>query len=138
MFCYLPANMISLGALPQDKLKNGASLYNLTRDLGGAIALATIGTIMTHRMNFHWNRLIEDVNPARPIVQHFLDAQTNYFAPLIPGDPSRAAIHMLGNIVHREALVMTFNDVIMLLGGMFVIGLLMMPLVRRPRSPMVR
>ena len=136
MFCYLPANMISLGALPQDKLKNGASLYNLTRDLGGAIALATIGTIMTNRLNFHWSRLIEHVNPARPVVQQFLDTQSIRLAPMIPGDPNRAAIRMLGNLVYREALVLTFNDVIMLLGVLFAVGVVLMPLVRTPRSPM--
>ena len=63
MCCYLPANMIALGTLPPDKLKNAAGLYNLTRDLGGAIGLATIGTVMNERLHFHWNRLIEDINP---------------------------------------------------------------------------
>jgi DHA2 family multidrug resistance protein len=63
--CYLPANMIALGTLPQDKMTNAAGLYNLTRDLGGAIGLATIVTIMNERLHFHWNRLIEDINPAR-------------------------------------------------------------------------
>jgi DHA2 family multidrug resistance protein len=138
MFCYLPANMISLGALPQDRLKSGASLYNLTRDLGGAIVLAMVGTIMNARMNFHWNRLIEDINPARPVVQNFLDAQTDRFSTLIPGDPHQAAVTMLARVVQREALVLTFNDIILLLGTMFVIGLFMMPLVRRPRSQMAR
>src|SRR5204862_73518 len=33
MFCYVPANMIALGALPQDTMKNAAGLYNLMRDL---------------------------------------------------------------------------------------------------------
>jgi MFS transporter, DHA2 family, multidrug resistance protein len=134
MFCYLPANMISLGALPQDRLKSGASLYSLTRDLGGAIVLAMIGTIMNDRLHFHWNRLIEDINPARPVVTQFLDAQTNRFDALIPGDPHRAAITLLARLVQREALVMTFNDVIMLLGVMFVVGLVLMPLVRRQHS----
>ena len=138
MFCYLPANMISLGALPQDKLKSGASLYNLTRDLGGAIGLATIVTIMNNRLHFHWNRLIEDINPARPVVQQFLDAQTNRFATLNPGDPHQAAVTLLGRLVEREALVLTFNDAILLLGSMFVVGLVLMPLVRRQRSQMAR
>ena len=137
MFCYLPANMISLGSLPQDKLKNGASLYNLTRDLGGAIILAVIGTIMNERLHFHWNRLIEDVNPARPAVQQFLDMQANRFDPTVP-DPSRAAMKLLAQTVQREALVLTFNDAIMLLAALFVLGLVLMPLVRRPRSAMAR
>ena len=63
MFCYLPANMIALGTVPPDKLKNAAGLYNLTRDLGGALGLATIGTVMNERLHFHWNRLIENINP---------------------------------------------------------------------------
>jgi MFS transporter, DHA2 family, multidrug resistance protein len=138
MFCYLPANLIALSTVPPDKLKNAAGLYNLTRELGGAIVLATIGTIMNNRLHFHWNRLIEDINPARPAVQQFIEAQTNRFDPLIPGDPSHAATKLLANLVQREALVLTYNDVLMLMGGVFVAALMLMPLVRRQRSLMQR
>jgi DHA2 family multidrug resistance protein len=133
MMCYIPANMIALGSVPPDQLKNSAGLYNLMRDLGGAIALATIGTLMNQRLHFHWNRLIEDINPARPAVQHFLDMQANRLDALVPGDAGRAAVKLLANLVQREALVMTYNDAIMMLGGLFVFGLLLMPLVNRPR-----
>ena len=134
MLCYIPANMIALGSVPQDKLKNASGLYGLTRDLGGAIALASIGTIMNGRMQFHWNRLVEDVNLARPAVQHFIDAQTNRLDSLIPGDAHQAAVTMLGNLVHREALVLSYNDMLLLIGGLFVFGLTLIPLVLRPRS----
>jgi DHA2 family multidrug resistance protein len=132
--CYLPANMIALGTLPQDKMTNAAGLYNLTRDLGGAIGLATIVTIMNERLHFHWNRLIEDINPARASVQQFLDLQVNRFGSLIPGDPSHAAMKMLANLVQREALVLTYNDLLLLIGSLFVFGLMLLPLVGRPRS----
>jgi MFS transporter, DHA2 family, multidrug resistance protein len=134
MMCYIPANLIALSSVPQDKLKNSAGLYNLTRDLGGAIALATIGTVMNDRLHFHWNRLIEDINPARPMVQHFLDMHTDRFDALVPGDAAHAAIKVLANLVQREALVLTYNDLLMLLGSLFVAALLVMPLVRRPRA----
>jgi len=134
MMCYIPANIIALSSVPQDKLKNSAGLYNLTRDLGGAIILATIGTLMNSRQHFHWNRLIEDINPARPAVQHFLDMQSNRLDALVPGDTSRTAVKLLANLVQREALVLTYNDAIMLIGGLFVAALFMMPLVRRPRA----
>jgi DHA2 family multidrug resistance protein len=134
MFCYVPANMIALGSLPQDTMKNAAGLYNLMRDLGGAIGLASIGTVMNVRLHFHWNRLIEDINPARARVQQFLDAQTSRFDSLIAGDPHRAAIKLLANLTQREALVMTYNDLLLLLGALFVFGLMLLPLVRRPHS----
>jgi MFS transporter, DHA2 family, multidrug resistance protein len=134
MFCYLPANLIALGTLPPDKLKNSAGLYNLTRDLGGALGLALLVTIMNNRLHFHWNRLIEDINPARPAVQHFLDMQTSRFDPLTTGDPGQTAIKLLASTVQREALVLTYNDALMVLGVGFALALLLMPLVKAPRS----
>jgi len=134
MFCYVPANMIALGSLPQETMKNAAGLYNLMRDLGGAIGLASIGTIMNARLHFHWNRLIEDINPARPAVQQFLDTQSHRLESLIPGDPGHAAIKLLSNMAQREALVLSYNDLLLLLGGLFVCGLMLLPLVRKPRS----
>ena len=134
MFCYLPANLIALGTLPQDKLRNSAGLYNLTRDLGGAIGLALLVTVMNNRLHFHWNRLIEHVNPARPAVQHFLEMQTNRLEPLTSGDPGHAALKLLASTVQREALVLSYNDALMLLGVAFAIGLVLMPLAKAPRS----
>src|SRR6202008_5204456 len=98
MFCYGPANMIGLGTLSQHTMKNAAGLYNLMRDLGGAIGLASIGTIMNARLHFHWNRLIEDINPARAAVQQFLEEQMGRFESLIPDDPQRAAIKLLAKL----------------------------------------
>ncbi len=134
MFCYLPANLIALSSVPVDRMKNAAGLYNLTRDLGGAIGLATIGTIMNSRLNFHWNRLIEDINPARPAVTQFIETQTGRFDSTIAGDPTLAAMKQLASVVHREALVLTYNDVLLLIGAVFVVGLMLLPLVRHTRS----
>jgi DHA2 family multidrug resistance protein len=136
MFFYMSANMIALGTLPTDRLKNAAGLYNVSRDLGGAIGLAALGTIMNARVHFHWNRLIEDLTPARGAVQQFLDSQTSRLDSLIPGDPAQAAYKLLANLVQREALVLSYNDVLLLLGVLFVFGLLLVPLCRPPRSLM--
>ncbi|HTV44762.1 MAG TPA: DHA2 family efflux MFS transporter permease subunit [Stellaceae bacterium] len=134
MFCFLPANLIALGTLPPDKLKNAAGLYNLMRNLGGAISIAAIGTVLNDRMWFHWNRLIEDVTPARPAVQQFLDAQTSRLGAMVPGDAAHAALEVLAQLVQRQALVMSFNDVLLLMGGAFLVGLPMTLLLRKPRS----
>jgi len=138
MFCFVPANLIALGSLPADKLKSGAGLYNLTRDLGGAIGLAVIATLLTLRQHFHWNRLIEDINPARPAVQRFLEAQTGRLDSLVAGDSTPAAIKLLAATVQRETLVLTFNDVLLAMGAIFLLGLCLMPLARKPRSATAR
>jgi MFS transporter, DHA2 family, multidrug resistance protein len=134
MFCFLPANLISLGSLPPDLLRSSAGLYNLMRNLGGAIGLAALGTVMNTRLHFHWNRLIESVNPARPAVQHFLDTETLRFDPHFTDGGTRAAIKLLGQVVEREALVLTFNDVMLLIAGIFMIALLLIPILKRPST----
>ncbi|HUC09402.1 MAG TPA: DHA2 family efflux MFS transporter permease subunit [Stellaceae bacterium] len=134
MFCFLPANLIALGTLPPDKLKNAAGLYNLMRNLGGAIAIAAIGTMLNDRLHFHWNRLVEDVNPARPAIQHFLDMQAGRFGDMLAGDPNHAALKVLADLVQREAMVMSFNDVLLMMGSAFLVGLPLTMLLRRPRS----
>ena len=40
MLCMVPINNIALGTLPPDRLKNASGLFNLTRNLGGAVGLA--------------------------------------------------------------------------------------------------
>jgi DHA2 family multidrug resistance protein len=134
MFCFLPANLISLSSLPPEVLKSSAGLYNLMRNLGGALGLAALGTVMNVRLHFHWNRLIESVNPARPAVQQWLDGATARFDPHFAGGGGPAAVKLLGRIVEREALVLTFNDVMLLIGSIFFIGMVMIPILKRPSA----
>jgi DHA2 family multidrug resistance protein len=41
---------------------------------------------------------------------------------------------VLAKLVQREALVLTYNDLLLLIGALFVFGLMLLPLVGRPRS----
>ena len=79
-------------------------------------------------------RLIENINPAGPVVQHFLDTQTNRLDSLVSGDSNQIAVKMLADLVQREALVLTYNDLLLLIGALFIFGLMLLPLVGRPRS----
>ena len=133
MLCFLPINTLALGTLPPDKLKNASGLYNLMRNLGGAIGLAAINTVLTERQQFHWNRLAADINPGHAGVRGFLDTLSARLGNLIPGDPDLAAMKQLAQMVYRQALVLTFNDVLLLMAAVFGVALLLMPLVRKPQ-----
>src|SRR5262249_4171506 len=63
-----------------------------------------------------------------------LDAHSNRLDSLIQGDTGRATVRLLANLVQREALVLTYNDALMVIGGVFVAAVFVMPFVRRPRS----
>src|SRR5260370_6008104 len=61
MFAMVPTNNIALGTLPPDRVKNASGLFNLTRNLGGALGLAVINQVLHQRTDLHISRLQERV-----------------------------------------------------------------------------
>src|SRR3954452_20396450 len=53
MLAMVPANTIALGTLPADRVKNASGLFNLTRNLGGALGLAVINQVLNERTDLH-------------------------------------------------------------------------------------
>jgi MFS transporter, DHA2 family, multidrug resistance protein len=134
MFCFIPVNMLALGTLPPEKLNNASGLYNLMRNLGGAVGLAAINTVVDERMALHWSRLTDGISEARPGVRDFLDGVASRLGDVLPGDATLAATKLLSQIVQREALILSFNDCLLLMGLVFVGGVLLMPLARKPKQ----
>jgi DHA2 family multidrug resistance protein len=132
MFCFVPINILSLGTLPPEKLKNAAGLYNLMRNLGGAIGLAGINTLLTERMALHVSRLSDWANSGSPQVQAWLDAVSARLGAALP-DADLAALRMLRNMVQREAQVLMFNDLLLVVAGVFFAALLALPFVHKPK-----
>src|SRR5260370_31663063 len=61
MFAMVPTNTIALGTLLPDRVKNASGLFNLTRNLGGAVGLAGINQVLNERTHPHIARLHERV-----------------------------------------------------------------------------
>jgi DHA2 family multidrug resistance protein len=135
MFCFVPINAVALGHLSPDKVQNASGLYNLMRNLGGAIGLAAITTVLTDRTALHYARLAESVNPARGWVTGTLDGLAGRLEPVLGWTADQAALRMVSNLARREAMTMAFGDCLMLMAGVFAFGLLVMPLLHKVRHP---
>ncbi len=131
MYCFLPINSLALGTLPPEEVKNASGLYNLTRNLGGAIGLALSNTLMTHLNKLHYAVLREHVTPGSPQAQSLLAGlQERLSAAGVP-DADSAALKQLYGLLMREAEVMTLNTLFHILALIFVLSLLLMPWVRK-------
>ncbi len=133
MICMVPINNIALGTLPPDRIKNASGLYNLTRNLGGAVGLALINTTVNNRMDLHLQRLREHVNWGSSTAVETLNAMTMNFQSL-GSDASQAALKTLSNMVRREALVMSYADVFLLLTVLFLGLIFALPFIKKPRA----
>ncbi len=135
MLCFVPINTVALGHLPPAEVQNASGLYNLMRNLGGAIGLAAITTLLGNRADLHYARLAETLHPGNFEAVARLEAIAGRMATLIQGDPDQAALRVLSNLAHQQALTMAFGDVLMAMSAVFALGLLLMPLVHRVGHP---
>ncbi len=134
MFCMVPSSVLSLGTLPHERVKNASGLFNLTRNLGGAFGLAILTTLLNKRMDLHIARLHESVNWARSAATEELTTLTQGFSSVLGADAGHQALMVMQNIVRREAMVMAFADVFLILAALFGAVLLLVPLARKPRE----
>ena len=133
MLCMIPINNIALGTLPPERMKNASGLFNLTRNLGGAVGLALINTILNARWDLHLARLHERFTWANTAALERLDAMRRQFE-VLGGDANGMALKALNNTVRIQGLVMGFEDVFLVLTGLFLAMACGTPLIRRPRG----
>jgi DHA2 family multidrug resistance protein len=133
MFAMVPTNNIALGTLPPERVKNASGLFNLMRNLGGAVGLAVINTVLNDRTDLHITRLQERVTWGNATATETLTMLMQKFQGL--GDSTLMAMKQLSQIVHRQAVVMSFGDAFFVL-TLFYLGLSrLVTLLNRPASP---
>jgi len=131
-FCIPPIVTMALGALPPSRLKSASGLFNLMRNLGGAIGIAVSSTLLNDRLNLHYERLDEHITAGRPVVEALLQKQTGHFAAA-GGDAMNAVnagLGLLHALIMREALVLTFSDIFFVVSLCFVVALFSVPFTR--------
>jgi DHA2 family multidrug resistance protein len=130
MFCLLPPTRLALGMLPTDRVPDASGLFNLMRNLGGAIGIALIDTIIYTR--------------SEPIGQALLarleggDVETATFvgipAQMITdqkGPFSQDAMATIDPLLQTAATVQALNDAWLLMAALTVCAILCVPLARR-------
>ena len=130
MLALAAVNIITLGTLPPERLKNASALYTLMRNLGGAVGLALINTGLNNRLDLHLTRLNEQMSWGRYQVEEALTRFTESFAAL-NSDARLAALKKLAGIVRQEALVMAFADLFFALTACFLAMLVLLLIMRR-------
>lgn len=129
--CMISMTQIALGTLPADEVKNASGIFNLMRNVGGAIGLALLNTGISERYSFHWAHLSESISMSRAPVREALSGTSSALSPELGGDASAGALALIAQRVHQQALTMTFNDLMWLLSLMMLATLLLLPFIRK-------
>jgi DHA2 family multidrug resistance protein len=134
MFCLLPPTRIALGHLPEGEIADASALFNLMRNLGGAIGIALIDTILYGRVgiyaeNFRGRLLAGDVTAANAI-----GLNPSLLQNRLQGPPTDAEIAFVRPLVEKASLALCINEAWLLLAGVAIVGLLLVPFARDTRA----
>jgi len=132
MFCILPPTQLALGHLAKAAIDDASGLFNLMRNLGGAIGIALIDTVIYTRAPEYAHRIVNrlmagDLDTAKEIG---IPAEAVTAAPL---DPEKQAL--LASLVDRVAFVDAINDAWALVAVLTFAALVFLPLARRVPTP---
>jgi MFS transporter, DHA2 family, multidrug resistance protein len=140
VFAVAPAVTLGLGSLTPERLKYASGLFNMMRNLGGAVGIAVCGAILNSRTNYHFDAIAYHLNPAnQPMNRLVAGVASRYGAmPASVDDGHVAALKQLWQLAYREASTLAFADAFRAIMVAFVIATLLVPLLRKvvpPKAP---
>jgi MFS transporter, DHA2 family, multidrug resistance protein len=105
------------------------------RNLGGAIGIAALQTLLTKREQYHSNVLMPSVSLFEPATRTRIDQLTEYFVNhgvIDRLDAVHRAYVAIGKIVQKQAFILAFSDTFYVLGVALIVALLAGLMLKKP------
>ena len=111
-FVFVPISSMAISTLSNEKMGNATCVFNLLRNIGGSIGIATAQTFLIRRTNFHEAQLAADLPQSGHRLQQQLHASGTYLGQhLGPAAGQRAALGLTYRALERQAMLLSFVDV---------------------------
>jgi MFS transporter, DHA2 family, multidrug resistance protein len=137
MLCILPATRLALDTLLPEQVADGSALFNLMRNLGGAIGIALVDTILELRTPIHVTALANRLQAGDPTAAKIVGLPVQFFHGQDMGPVDETMRAIVEPLLRKAALVQSFNEAWIVIGALFTLSLLALPFMRRiQRSPM--
>jgi DHA2 family multidrug resistance protein len=133
VFAVAPAVNLGLGSLPPERLKYASGLFNMMRNLGGAVGIALCAAILNNGTNFHFEHIAANLTPANTAMLQFIDSASQRYGA-IPGTVDQghaAALRALFDLAYREASTLAYADAFRVLMVGCLAAALLVPLMRK-------
>jgi MFS transporter, DHA2 family, multidrug resistance protein len=134
MLCLLPSTALALSGFHPADVPNASGLFNLMRNLGGAIGLALIDTVIEQRTPAHIAAIVARLQAGDASAARLVGLPTERFTGAPIGEVDEATRTLVAPLVERAGLVAAFNDAWVLLGGLVALSMLVLLVRAPPRS----
>jgi MFS transporter, DHA2 family, multidrug resistance protein len=131
---FVPLTTVTMDPIPKEEMGNATSMFNLMRNVGGSVGIASATTFLFRREQLHINQLGANVTPFNSRSQMYLDGLESRL--LAHGADMQTASHQaqvaVWGMVQRQASLLSFVDTF---AAMAVVFLLVLPLLLAMRKP---
>jgi len=134
---FIPLTGLALGTLPASEVHNASGLFNVTRNIGGALGLAVINTLINQRTWLHWQQLAESTRLSREPVREALGHMQGLLQPQLGAASQAGSFGMLAQQARLQAATMTYADMYQLLAWSVVLSMPLLLLLQKPRDAAV-
>ena len=130
MLCVLPTTSVALEGRQGAALADASGLFNLMRNLGGAVWIALIDTIIETRAPAHIAALVARLEAGDVEAARFVGLPLERFHNLPLGPIDAATKEFVQPLVERAAATLGFNEAFLALGAFFLLSLVALPWLR--------
>nr|WP_187808530.1 MDR family MFS transporter [Pseudomonas alcaligenes] len=123
-FVMVTISLIATAYIQAQDAGSASSLFNILRNLGGAIGIALLATLLDSRTKIYFDYLREALVPGNPQVDERLALLAEQLGS------QQAALGKLSQIVHQQAAIMAYNDAFHFVGLALAISMIAVLLTR--------
>ena len=130
-----PLSAVATGGIEPENAGSASALFNMMRNLGGAIGIAALQTLLTKREQYHSNVLSQQVTLLEQATRSRIEQLTQYFmnhGVIDRVDAVHRAYVAVGHIIQKQAFILAFSDTFYTLGAALILALIAGLLLQRP------
>jgi len=134
---FVALSTAALATIPKPKMTAASGLYNVVRQVMGSVGIAAAATELVRSQSRYHDVLATHVTPYDPATQSWLHAVTAgmIHAGVDAYTAMQRALHILNLEVTKQALVLAYNHVLLLVALLFVVSAPLVLVLRGvPRS----
>jgi DHA2 family multidrug resistance protein len=132
---FAPLSAVATSGIEPENAGSASGLFNMMRNLGGAVGIAVLQTFLTKREQYHSNILMQSVSLFEQATRARIEQLTQYFMNhgfAGQAEASHRAVVAVGHIVQKQAFILAFSDTFYLLGAALIVALIAALLLKKP------
>jgi DHA2 family multidrug resistance protein len=135
-FIFVPLTTMAMGRLPKEEVGNAAGIYNLMRNIGGSVGIASVTTFLVRGSQIHQVYLAANITAKNlPMTRMLQGMQTRFCTDGFDAYTAhQKALGMLYGMIQQQATLLAYADNFRLLSSLSLICMPLALLFRRVRK----